>query len=92
MHDEPPDQRDHDADATPGPITDIATGLDSVLCRAVPTGYRLQLAFMDEATNTHHCRGTKIIPFSMRNADEVLGDLDLNIAHGRLPRMYRRGP
>jgi len=38
-----------------------------------------QLSFMDEATNTHHCRGTKIIPFSMHNVDEVLGDLDLNI-------------
>jgi hypothetical protein len=39
-----------------------------------------QLAFMDEATNTHHCRGTKIIPFSMHNVDEVLSDLDLNIS------------
>jgi hypothetical protein len=38
-----------------------------------------QLAFMDRATNTHHCRGTKIIPFSMHNVDEVLSDLDLNI-------------
>ncbi|MEV4314777.1 NAD(P)/FAD-dependent oxidoreductase [Actinocrispum sp. NPDC049592] len=38
-----------------------------------------QLAFMDEATNTHHCRGTKIIPFSMHNVDEVLDDLGLNI-------------
>jgi cation diffusion facilitator CzcD-associated flavoprotein CzcO len=38
-----------------------------------------QLAFMDDATNKHHCRGTKIIPFSMHNVDEVLGDLDLNI-------------
>jgi Flavin-binding monooxygenase-like len=38
-----------------------------------------QLAFMDTATDTHHCRGTKIIPFSLHNADEVLGDLDLNI-------------
>lgn len=38
-----------------------------------------QLAFMDEATDRHHCRGTKIIPFSMHNVDEVLGDLDLNI-------------
>ncbi|HWG26145.1 hypothetical protein [Actinospica sp.] len=35
---------------------------------------------MDEATDTHHCRGTKIIPFSMHNVDQVLGDLDLNIA------------
>ncbi|HYQ67696.1 NAD(P)/FAD-dependent oxidoreductase [Actinophytocola sp.] len=39
-----------------------------------------QLAFMDEATDTHHCRGTKIIPFSMHNVDEVLGDLDVNIS------------
>jgi cation diffusion facilitator CzcD-associated flavoprotein CzcO len=39
-----------------------------------------QLAFMDEATSTHHCRGTKIIPFSMHNADEVLADLGLNIS------------
>lgn len=38
-----------------------------------------QLAFMDVATNKHHCRGGKIIPFSMHNIDEVLGDLDLNI-------------
>ena len=39
-----------------------------------------QLAFMDDATDGHHCRGTKIIPFSMHNVDEVLGDLDLNIS------------
>jgi hypothetical protein len=38
-----------------------------------------QLAFMDEATDTHHCRGIKIIPFSIHNVDAVLGDLDLNI-------------
>jgi hypothetical protein len=39
-----------------------------------------QLAFMDAATDTHHCRGGKIIPFSMHNVDEVLGDLDVNIS------------
>ena len=38
-----------------------------------------QLAFLDYATDRHHCKGTKIIPFSMHNADEVLADLDLNI-------------
>jgi hypothetical protein len=38
-----------------------------------------QLSFMDTATDTHHCRGTKIIPYSMHNVDEVLGDLDVNI-------------
>nr|WP_221381918.1 NAD(P)/FAD-dependent oxidoreductase [Actinoplanes polyasparticus] len=39
-----------------------------------------QLAFMDEATDRHHSRGTKIIPFSLKNVDEVLDDLDLNIS------------
>jgi cation diffusion facilitator CzcD-associated flavoprotein CzcO len=39
-----------------------------------------QLAFMDVATDTHHCHGGKIIPFSMHNVDEVLGDLGLNIS------------
>jgi cation diffusion facilitator CzcD-associated flavoprotein CzcO len=38
-----------------------------------------QLAFMDRAAGGHHCRGTKIIPFSMHNLDEVLGDLGVNI-------------
>jgi hypothetical protein len=38
-----------------------------------------QIAFMDEAVDGHHCHGTKIIPFSMHNIDEILGDLDLNI-------------
>ncbi|MBU2666980.1 NAD(P)/FAD-dependent oxidoreductase [Actinoplanes bogorensis] len=40
---------------------------------------KAQLAFMDEATDRHHNRGTKIIPFSLKNADEVLDDLGLNI-------------
>lgn len=39
-----------------------------------------QLAFMDEATDGHHCRGTKIIPFSMKNLDEVLSDLGVQIS------------
>lgn len=39
-----------------------------------------QLAFMDEATDRHHSRGTKIIPFSLKNVDEVLDDLGLNIS------------
>ncbi|HEY0496204.1 MAG TPA: NAD(P)/FAD-dependent oxidoreductase [Kutzneria sp.] len=38
-----------------------------------------QLAFMDVATDGHHCRGTKIIPFSLHNIDEMLDDLDANI-------------
>ena len=34
---------------------------------------------MDVAVDRHHCRGTKIIPFSMKNVDEVLSDLDVQI-------------
>ena len=41
-----------------------------------------QLAFMDVATDTHHCHGGKIIPFSLHNVDEVLGDLGVNIGAG----------
>ncbi|WP_280246289.1 flavin-containing monooxygenase [Nocardia abscessus] len=43
-----------------------------------------QLAFMDEAVDGHHCRGTKIIPFSLKNVDEVLDDVGIRI--GRLRR------
>jgi hypothetical protein len=39
-----------------------------------------QLAFMDTATDTHHCCGGKIIPFSLHNVDEVLSDLHVNIS------------
>ena len=39
-----------------------------------------QLAFMDAATDTHHCHGGKIIPFSLHNVDEVLGDLGVNVS------------
>jgi cation diffusion facilitator CzcD-associated flavoprotein CzcO len=41
-----------------------------------------QLAFMDAATDGHHCHGTKIIPFSLHNVDEVLDDLGLNLSRG----------
>ena len=61
----------------------IAADLAGAVARPDPGAMRQavveQLAFMDRATDTHHCRGTKIIPFSMHNVDEVLGDLDLNI-------------
>ena len=38
-----------------------------------------QIAFMDVAVDGHHSHGTKIIPFSLHNVDEVLEDLDLQI-------------
>ena len=59
---------------------DLADAVEKPDSEAMRQAIVEQLAFMDIATDTHHCRGTKIIPFSMHNADEVLGDLDLNIS------------
>jgi Flavin-binding monooxygenase-like len=58
---------------------DLAGALTLPAAETMRQAVTEQLAFMDIATDTHHCRGTKIIPFSMHNVDEVLGDLDLNI-------------
>jgi cation diffusion facilitator CzcD-associated flavoprotein CzcO len=46
-----------------------------------------RLAFMDQATGKHHSHGTKIIPFSMHNVDEVLNDVGLNV--GRFTRFQQ---
>lgn len=43
-----------------------------------------RLQWMRERTRGMHARGTNIIPFSVHNIDEVLGDLDLNV--GRFTR------
>jgi hypothetical protein len=62
----------------------IAADLAGALSLPAPAAMRQQvtdqLAFMDVATDTHHCHGGKIIPFSLHNVDEVLGDLDVNIS------------
>jgi len=62
----------------------IAADLAGALALPKPAEMRQQvagqLAFMDAATDTHHCRGGKIIPFSLHNVDEVLGDLDVNVS------------
>ncbi len=63
---------------------DVAGALDLPDAESRRDAVVAQLAFMDTATDAHHCRGTKIIPFSMHNVDEVLTDLDLQI--GRLTR------
>ncbi|MFE7224876.1 flavin-containing monooxygenase [Nocardioides sp. NPDC057577] len=39
-----------------------------------------RLAWMRERTDGHHARGTNIIPFSMHNIDEVLGDVGLDVS------------
>ena len=73
----------------------IAADLAGAVALPDPTAMRQavveQLAFMDVATNGHHCRGTKIIPFSLHNVDEVLGDLDVNIS-ARRPRLALAQP
>jgi Flavin-binding monooxygenase-like len=62
----------------------IAADLAGAIALPEPVAMRQQvadqLAFMDEATDTHHCHGGKIIPFSLHNVDEVLGDLGVNIS------------
>ena len=63
---------------------DLAGALDLPDDDAQRQAVHDQLAFMDVAVAGHHSHGTKIIPFSMKNVDEVLSDLDLQI--GRLTR------
>jgi cation diffusion facilitator CzcD-associated flavoprotein CzcO len=62
----------------------IAADLAGAIVRPGPAQVRQhvteQLAFMDVATDTHHCHGGKIIPFSLHNVDEVLGDLGVNVS------------
>jgi len=62
----------------------IAADLAGAVALPEPAAMRQQvteqLAFMDVATGTHHCHGGKIIPFSLHNVDEVLGDLGVNIS------------
>lgn len=58
---------------------DVAGAVDLPDEETMRRGVVEQLAFMDGATDAHHCRGTKIIPFSMHNVDEVLGDLGVDI-------------
>jgi cation diffusion facilitator CzcD-associated flavoprotein CzcO len=61
-----------------GGLVDKPSGLE------MRTAADEQLAFMDIAVGGHHNSGGKIIPFSMHNVDEVLGDLNMNI--GRVAR------
>ncbi|MEO6999044.1 MAG: NAD(P)/FAD-dependent oxidoreductase [Terracoccus sp.] len=41
-----------------------------------------RLSWMRERTDCHHARGTNIIPFSLHNIDEVLGDMSLDVGRG----------
>jgi hypothetical protein len=59
---------------------DLAGAIDLPSPSAMRAQVVEQLAFMDVATDTHHCRGGKIIPFSLHNVDEVLGDLHVNVS------------
>ena len=59
---------------------DLAGALDLPAPAELRTAIAAQVAFMDDATDRHHCHNTKIIPFSMHNVDEVLADIGLNIS------------
>lgn len=39
-----------------------------------------RLRWMEERTKGHHARGTNIIPFSMHNVDEMLGDIGVDVS------------
>ncbi len=39
-----------------------------------------RLKWMEERTEGKHARGTNIIPFSMHNVDEMLGDIGINVS------------
>ncbi|WP_375492140.1 flavin-containing monooxygenase [uncultured Jatrophihabitans sp.] len=57
----------------------LAGGLDLPDAATMRHAAAEQIAFMDDAVAGHHNRGTKIIPFSLHNADEVLADLGRNL-------------
>ncbi len=42
-----------------------------------------RLAWMKQRTHGKHAHGTNVIPFSLHNIDEVLGDLGLDVGGGR---------
>ena len=50
-----------------------------------------ELAYMRARTNDHHARGTSVIPFSIRNIDEMLADLGVPLdRRTRLAQWGRR--
>ncbi len=55
---------------------------------AMRTQVRDRLAFLDDALGGHHNHGTKIIPFSMHNIDELLNDLELNLGPVRRAQQW----
>jgi cation diffusion facilitator CzcD-associated flavoprotein CzcO len=51
----------------------------------------LELAYMKARTNGNHARGTSVIPFSIRNIDEMLADLGVPLSRrNRLAQCGRR--
>jgi hypothetical protein len=43
------------------------------------TVVRERVAWMEERTDGHSARGTNVVPFSMHNIDEVLGEVGLDV-------------
>jgi hypothetical protein len=51
----------------------------------------VELAYMKARTNGNHARGTSVIPFSIRNIDEMLADLGVPLSRRtRLAQCARR--
>ena len=46
-----------------------------------------RLAWMEARTDGKHSKGTNIIPFSIHNIDELLGDMDMNV--GRFTQFFQ---
>ena len=47
-----------------------------------------RVAWMEERTRGRHARGTNVIPFSMHNIDEVLGELGLDVGRAVKVRQW----
>lgn len=49
-----------------------------------------RLAWMDERTGGKHCKGTNIVPFSIHHIDELLQDIDLELARSTRIKQWLR--
>lgn len=57
----------------------LAGGLELPSAQEMRAHVAARLAHYDDVLGGHHSRGSKIIPFSMHNVDELLDDMGLNL-------------
>jgi hypothetical protein len=58
---------------------DLAGAISLPEPEAMRRAVAAQLSFLDQAVGDEHRQGTKIIPFSLHNVDELLNEISLNI-------------